>query len=607
MFSRHKIFIFLTIFACAGNFGSEVFSQALTSEQEQRAVQQNIQNEQRMERERMDIIRQREIKEIRTIKKFDKGEKIDEQADVDKGGCLVPKSIEFKGNSLFSKKYLRKKFLKSFEEKCFSKLDIVKIQKDLTNFYIDKGYSNARVYFDKNKLLKERILIFFIAEGFVENITLDEGESDNHNKYLDTFLSARNSTKKFTTFPLLKNKPFNLRDFEQGLDQMNRLQSNNATLDSAASKLDGFSDIVIRNQITNPTNLTFGYDNLGQESTGKYRRKLSLSQDNLLAFNDNIYLNYVKDDVPHDLGKMSQSLYSAITIPLGYYTFSASYSQSKYLTTIVDNAVSFTSSGQTTQVDYAIERMLFRGKRSKLSFKTDLALKDTQSFIRDVKIPAGSRKLTLLGNSINYKLNHDSKNPGEVRFTYVNLSYIKGVNWFDAKHDSFDINKTSPHAQFDKLYLTLTHSVPFAKRFIYKASLDVQHSFDTLFGSERFSLGGPYSVRGFDENNLSTDNGYFIKNDIEMRLPGNNSYTNKTLVSVFYDYGYGRSKYLINQTDEGYMSGTGIRMRYPDGKYFDWDLTYSRGLHVPKAVLATSNQTADKETIYFNINLKFGI
>ncbi len=27
MFSRHKIFIFLTIFACAGNFGSEVFSQ----------------------------------------------------------------------------------------------------------------------------------------------------------------------------------------------------------------------------------------------------------------------------------------------------------------------------------------------------------------------------------------------------------------------------------------------------------------------------------------------------------------------------------------------------------------------------------------------------
>ena len=92
-----------------------------------------------------------------------------------------------------------------------------------------------------------------------------------------------------------------------------------------------------------------------------------------------------------------------------------------------------------------------------------------------------------------------------------------------------------------------------------------------------------------------------------MRPPTQNPYLLKTLFSVFYDYGYGRSKYLINQTDEGYMSGAGVRVRYPDGKYFDWDLTYSRGLHVPKSVLSTSNQTADKETIYFNINFKFGI
>lgn len=57
----------------------------------------------------------------------------------------------------------------------------------------------------------------------------------------------------------------------------------------------------------------------------------------------------------------------------------------------------------------------------------------------------------------------------------------------------------------------------------YTAFIYGQYAGERLFSSEQISIGGPYSVRGFFEDNISGDTGFYIRNDVtkDVRLTGN--------------------------------------------------------------------------------------
>ena len=105
----------------------------------------------------------------------------------------------------------------------------------------------------------------------------------------------------------------------------------------------------------------------------------------------------------------------------------------------------------------------------------------------------------------------------------------------------------------------------------YTLTLDSQYSLDTLYGSNQFSIGGEYTIRGFREGTISGDNGYYIRNDLRMSLQqlfpralintkpmnyGNkikdkqynlsiNDALLRTSISIFYDFGYVKNKHKI--------------------------------------------------------------
>lgn len=274
--------------------------------------------------------------------------------------CIKFNKIELIGNTIYSTRYLNRKVLNKYLNKCINKKNIDAITNSLMKIYIDKGYSTTRVYFDISQLKTDNTFIFVIDEGRVNDIILNniypekkkkenkiknhsplEGESNKsrtksddlfgggQNKttkisFFNKYKSFRLKTQTFFAFPLMKNKTFNLKDFEQGLDQLNRLQSNNATLDikpvleiengklkienepsaenqknknklnknkssKSISLTNSYSNIIITNQKSRSTYLDFGIDNSGNKSTGERLTSISISQDNLLAFDDNIY------------------------------------------------------------------------------------------------------------------------------------------------------------------------------------------------------------------------------------------------------------------------------------------------------------------------------
>lgn len=104
----------------------------------------------------------------------------------------------------------------------------------------------------------------------------------------------------------------------------------------------------------------------------------------------------------------------------------------------------------------------------------------------------------------------------------VGISYQRGTRWFGAQ--------PAPEERFDEatalsriLRTDARLSLPFTlggQTFRYDVAWQRQTSATPLTSQERFSIGGRYTVRGFDgERTLSADRGWLVRNDLSWQTP----------------------------------------------------------------------------------------
>jgi hemolysin activation/secretion protein len=115
-----------------------------------------------------------------------------------------------------------------------------------------------------------------------------------------------------------------------------------------------------------------------------------------------------------------------------------------------------------------------------------------------------------------------------------------------------------------RTYIDRTFFMP--KNFMWVLNFSFQLSTNKLLPSEEFSLGGYYTVRGYKENEIISDNGVNIKN--ELRTPPVSVFFRKSKKDhlqflAFLDYGKASnvdqdilSQHAIN------LASTGIGLRY---------------------------------------------
>lgn len=510
-------------------------------------------------------------------------------SNLDSDKCFEIKEIRLIGSDSMLKKE-RKEITKSYQNKCLSLADIEKLRVEINNFYIEKGYIMSRIYLIPSQNLQKGILEFEIKEGEIEEIRINDNKK----------ISDR--VRILTAFPYTKES-FNLRDIEQGLDQINRLQSSSATLKILPGEKAGSSIVAITNEEKRRTKASIGYDNLGQKSTGERRRTLSLTQDNLLALNDNFYLSYSHDQEGNDQIKHNRNLYVNFSIPYGYWLYQVSATDSRYLSTVQLTNSTLKSSGESQSYSLEISRVIQRGKRTNTSLSGNLTKRDTASYADGSKLDVGSRKLTTLDLGIKHRLSLDSTSLS------FGLDYVRGLNALDALQDPQNLASDDPKAQFEMLQFNAALYKRFQllkQNFNYVSNISGQISKDALYSSEQISIGDAYSVRGFKNNAISSDNGGYIRNELSMRMPKitEKFYINRTLqgVNFFvgYDYGFVRSKpnsdASLNGKDRAYLSGWATGLRHY-GKYLDYSFTYAESLNAPSFV------KEENKEIYFNLSL----
>lgn len=507
---------------------------------------------------------------------------------IDESFCLEIKEIKLSGaNSLLKRD--KKKITKNYLEKCLNVQQIFQILNDINSYYIAKGMVSARSYISPDQSIKDKTLNIIVHEGVIEEIMINDN-------------SAERKIEKISAFPLLKNRPLNIRDIEQGLDQINRLPSNNATLDIEPSQKNvGHSRVSIKNATTFRTRGSASYDNMCSDSTGRNCYRFSLQHDNLLFLNDQLYLSLSEYAGKRKKARDSQSAYLSLSIPFGYWTGQFSTSRSSYHSTINGQVKSFINHGNSQNYNLGLERLVSRSKNHKTTIKFGMEVKDSESFIEDVALESGTKKLSIANLGISHYIANSRG------YNLINIDYLQGTTLFGAKQDQKESNSLVQRAQYEALKLYFSNYQYFRTFNLSNSfTLSGQYSRHTLFGSEQFSIGDPYSVRGFRNGAASGDHGLFIKNNLSYYIPSSkheiiNYIFSNTKPFIGIDGGMVRSREKISsQKNISKLAGAtiGIDKKIKIGKFsLNSSLTYSRALMASKHIKKNDHE------LYFNLKL----
>lgn len=425
--------------------------------------------------------------------------------------CLEVKSVIVSGVTLLSESTVSR-LVGPYKGRCLTIADINNLLRDITNEYISRGYITTRAFVDPSaseKGAKEGALHVLVIEGKIEKIIVNEGDKDSY-------------YRGRSAFPFLEGKPLNLRDIEQGIDQLNRLPSASATMELEPGETLGGTVVKVTNQVSKSWRANLGLDNLGQRSTGQGMYHLSLEKDNLMGIGDQFAV-YWSEDIPfwdeeiRDRRRIGDnySLSAFASIPWGYWTFSGNISRFGYNTTVFGMDDEYRSRGITEQYSLKAERVIHRDADSKTSFSGAYNYRSTDSFFEGYRLEASSYNLA----TAEFGLSHSRRLLGGV--AGASVGYIRGLNIFGATRVP-DHSHATPQSEFDKYTAMLSYYRPFTigeQNFYASVTAQGQWSPQTLYGAERIQIGGRYSVRGFHEDSLIGDQGAYVRNEIGMFLP----------------------------------------------------------------------------------------
>ena len=452
------------------------------------------------------------------------------------GSCKIITTIAFENAPRMSAAE-RGKLIKPYVGRCLGLGDVENLLSDITRFYVQKGEPTTRVYIQPQTLAKGQ-LVLKVVEGKVEKIVLD-------NKGL-------HGVNLTTAFGDRANRAFNLRVFEQGLDQINRLASNNATIDIAPGDAPGESIIHIRNTAALPLHLSVSYDNTGEPQTGRNQGAVTVIGDDLLHLNDQI--SYTRRQTIPD-GQPNANAYSdsvLLSVPYNALTLTLGYNDSAYTSQSTTSAgTTFILTGTTRNIFAEMDDVVWRDNRSKLDLSATVTNKENQNYLDSVFLPVSSRDLTVLDLMGNYST---IVGQGSVK---LGAGLSKGISLFGSLRDPSGLPGDQPHAEFNKLVANAYVSLPFmavGRQWTVSSDIEAQYGFSSLYSSEQIVIGSPYTVRGFLKDSLNNDRGFYAQNELSTvaRL---RAFSQVVAVRPHAGFDFGYASGAASGTARGFLSG----------------------------------------------------
>lgn len=495
--------------------------------------------------------------------------------------CFVIMNIVLEGAYSLSDEE-RQELTRPFLGKCLGLVEIRELMRVVTNFYIDKGYVTTRAYIPQQDM-STGILKLLIIEGITSDLELEQKDV---------------RTNLATAFPGLKGKILNIRDIEQGLDQINRLQSNNAVMELIPGSEPGKTNILIKNQPGPAETGTLALDNYGSESTGNNRATLTLGFDNPLGINDYWFLSLSRNASAGN-NPLSQSTMLNFDIPYGYFNFTGTYSQSKYKSLITTPVQTLVTSGGTHTPSLGVQYVLDRSQTDKFTLSSQLVHTNTKNYIEGSLLTSSSRKQSVLNVDLTRVF---SALDGSWT---VSGGISKGLEWLGAVELPNAGVGTVPREKFIKLNLSASYTRPFKlmdSNASWSSSIKAQHTGNFLYGSQQIAIGGLYTVRGYDGTSIAGDRGLYWRNDVGLSFPGFTDPTTSKLMGKFQIYFALDAGYIDDREGQsgGALAGAAIGLRNLGGQV-KFDFVYGEPVRSSKRI--SDRAPIEDHAVYLKMTL----
>lgn len=410
-------------------------------------------------------------------------------------------------------------FLEQYTGRCIGREGINLIVKGATEKILERGYSTTRIGIPEQDLSGGTLKLTLIP-GMIHELR---------------FADAATAGTWKNAFPTSSGKLLDLRDLEQGLEQMKRISTQDVDMQIVPAGNMGESDIIIAVKRSKPWKIIATLDDTGAKGTGKNQAGLQFGWDNPLGANDMLNIGINTDADRNNRMRGTQGNNLAYSIPFGYWTTSLSASESTYHQRIEGAASSFVSSGKSQNLEVKINYLFHRDQFGKSSLQFRTAKRWSHSYIDDTEVAVQKRNTTLAEIALIHK-----HNIGQAQLD-TTLAYRWGAPWFGAQTDSNNLPATSPRYRYGLETLDATLTIPFKIKehpFNYSATFRAQNTNTALYASEWFSIGNRWTVRGFDgESALGAEKGFFLRNEISMPVPdtAQSAYVGVDIGKVFGD------------------------------------------------------------------------
>ncbi len=474
------------------------------------------------------------------------------------GECFSVDDIEVTGVTLFTPSVIEQ-IEQPYLKLCLGLEHINALIAELSNLYLEHGYVTSRAYIQPQDL-SDGTLELIIVEGQIEDIVLSPQ-------------TIPESALEWA-FPVSKLDVLNIRDLEQGIENLNTNASNNAKVDLRPGEIQGQTNVVIVNSTSKTWQGSVGVNNFGVESTGEHQLDANLVVDNLVGISDKIFFsgstNIGGHSLPHAL---SRSYAISWAFPVGYWYASVQNNYYEYEQTVTGDVLNFSIDGSSMNTSLKLGRTLFRDQLNKLDVSASFIRKNSKNYIEDVFLETSSRVLHVWDLSVDY-LHHLPRGT-----MHVGGSIQSSVPWFDAKRQ---LVSAEDDYQFTKYLLTATYNTQFnvgTQPVIYSLSGNVLYSPKVILASEALTVGGRYTVRGFSQNSLFGYKGAYVRNDFAFPVEDFISGQGRLQYSVGIDAGFTNLPEYPDRRSE-WIAGAVAGVQW-HSKNISVIATYARAVRVP--------------------------
>lgn len=467
---------------------------------------------------------------------------------------------------------------------CIGAGGINTLVKTIQNKIIEQGYVTTRVVVPEQNLADGELNLLVVLGKIRHILVNDSSLSPTFNRW-----------QSWTALTFDSGELLNIRDIEQSLENLKRPPTAEANIEIIPSDAQdaavGESDIQISYHKRFPLRFNLGLNDSGSKSTGKWQGSATLSWDNLLLANDLFYASLthsLKRHTDDDGKRTSKNFQLYYSIPFGYWQLSFSHSENRYHQQVFGAFTDYMYSGKSKADKLTLSYVLYRDSRRKMNIHGSFWSRHSDNFIDGSEIEVQKRRMSGWEAGITHR-EYFGRAMLDLAFNYKKGTGARGA--LRAPEEQWNEGTSRPVI----MTASLTYQQPFEigeKAFRFSTEWSAQWNKTPLITQDFFSIGGRYTIRGFDgELSLSGERGWLVRNELSWDILNSNQW-------LYAGIDAGRVMGGVNQGFGNHLVGAVIGAR-GEKRGFYYDFFIGRPISKPEG-FRTSNVVTG-----FNIGYSF--